>query len=62
MSKIIAIPLVFMKLFSGISVTFATHYCEGSVAESKISLSGELASGTNCHNWSPLSSQCILRI
>ncbi len=40
---ILSIPLIILILFSGISIKFAAHYCGGSVAATKISLSGELA-------------------
>jgi hypothetical protein len=43
MKTIISIPLIILILFSGISVKFATHYCGGSVAATKVSLTGELA-------------------
>ena len=44
MKRIISIPLMIMILFSGISVKFASHYCGGRVAATKVSLTGELAS------------------
>jgi hypothetical protein len=43
MKKLISIPLIILLLFSGISVKFATHYCGGFVAATKVSLDGELA-------------------
>jgi hypothetical protein len=43
MRKILSIPLFVLILFSGITVNFATHYCGGSVAATKVSLNGELA-------------------
>lgn len=43
MKTVLSIPLVLLLLFSGISVKFATHYCHGSVAATKVSLTGELA-------------------
>jgi hypothetical protein len=43
MKTIISIPIIILILFSGINVKFATHYCGGSVAATKISLTGELA-------------------
>jgi hypothetical protein len=43
MKRLISIPLIILVLFSGISVKFATHYCEGNIAAAKISLTGELA-------------------
>jgi len=39
----LSIPLIMLILFSGITVNFATHYCGGSVAATKVSLNGELA-------------------
>ncbi|MCJ7448793.1 MAG: hypothetical protein MUO72_13985 [Bacteroidales bacterium] len=44
MKTIISIPLIILILFSGISVKFATHFCGGKIAGSKISISGKLAS------------------
>jgi len=43
MKKILSIPLIILILFSGISIKFATHYCGGYVAATKVSLTGELA-------------------
>ena len=43
MKKIISIPLIFLILFSGITVSYSTHYCGGAVAATKVSISGELA-------------------
>lgn len=43
MKAILSIPLIILILFSGISVKFATHFCGGYVAATKISLTGELA-------------------
>jgi hypothetical protein len=43
MKTILSIPLIILILFSGVIFNFATHYCEGSVAATKISLTGELA-------------------
>ena len=43
MKSIISIPLIILILFTGISVKFATHYCGGYVAATKVSLTGELA-------------------
>ena len=43
MKSIISIPLIVLILFTGISVKFATHYCGGYVAATKVSLTGELA-------------------
>jgi hypothetical protein len=44
MKKIVAIPLLLMILFSGISVQIASHYCRGNYSGSKVSLDGQLAS------------------
>jgi hypothetical protein len=41
--RILSIPLILLIVFSGINVRFATHYCGGSVAATKVSLNGELA-------------------
>ena len=38
-----AISLIVLLLFTGIRVSVATHYCCGHVADTKISLTGELA-------------------
>ena len=38
-----SIILTFLILFSGIRVNVASHYCGGSLAATKVSLSGELA-------------------
>lgn len=38
MKTVLAIPLILLILLSGISVKFATHYCHGSVAATKVSL------------------------
>lgn len=43
MKTILSIPLIILILFSGVIFSFATHYCEGSVVATKISLTGELA-------------------
>jgi hypothetical protein len=43
MRTLVSIPLILLILFSGISVKFATHYCGGYVAATKVSLTGELA-------------------
>lgn len=43
MKTILSIPLIILILFSGVIVSFATHYCEGSVVATKISLTGEMA-------------------
>jgi hypothetical protein len=44
MKTVLAIPLVLLTIFSGLTVSFDTHYCGGIVASTKISLNGELAS------------------
>jgi hypothetical protein len=43
MKTILSIPLIILIFFSGVSFKFATHYCEGYVAATKVSLTGELA-------------------
>ena len=43
MKTILSIPLIVLILFSGVAVSFATHYCEGSVVATKVSLTGEMA-------------------
>jgi hypothetical protein len=43
MKTILSIPLIILILFTGVSVKFATHYCGGYVAATKVSLTGELA-------------------
>jgi hypothetical protein len=43
MKTVLSIPLILLIIFSGISVTFATHYCGGSVADTRVSLNGKLA-------------------
>jgi hypothetical protein len=44
MKRLVAIPLLLMILFSGISVQIASHYCRGNYSGSKVSLDGQLAS------------------
>jgi hypothetical protein len=44
MRKLVAIPIIILILFSGITVNLAFHYCGGHLADRKISLSGGLAS------------------
>jgi hypothetical protein len=44
MRKVLAIPVIILILFSGITVNLAFHYCGGQLADKKISLSGGLAS------------------
>lgn len=43
MRKIVAIPLIILILFTGITVNLAAHYCGGSFIASRISFSGKLA-------------------
>jgi hypothetical protein len=43
MKTILSIPLMILILFTGVKINFATHYCSGSVAGTKVSLTGELA-------------------
>jgi hypothetical protein len=43
MKRIVSIPLLFIILFSGINVNFASHYCRGNFSGTKVSLTGELA-------------------
>ena len=43
MKRIVSIPLLFIILFSGINVKFASHYCGGNFSGTKVSLTGELA-------------------
>jgi hypothetical protein len=42
--NVLSISLIALIIFSGIRISFATHYCGGSVAATKVSLNGELAS------------------
>lgn len=44
MKRFASIPLVILILFSGISVNIASHYCGGRLVDTRISLSGKLAS------------------
>jgi hypothetical protein len=44
MRKVVAIPVIVLILFSGITVNLAFHYCGGQLADRKISLSGNPAS------------------
>jgi hypothetical protein len=44
MKRLVAIPLLLMMLFSGVTVQIASHYCKGSYSGSKVSLDGKLAS------------------
>ena len=43
MKTFLSIPLAILVLFSGTNVYYAAHYCGGSLIETKISLSGKLA-------------------
>ena len=43
MKKVISISIIFFLLISVLHLSFATHYCGGTIAASKISLSGKLA-------------------
>jgi hypothetical protein len=43
MKTLLSIPLIILILFSGVSVKFASHFCGGSYASTKVSLTGELA-------------------
>lgn len=43
MRKVFSILLIVQVLFSGITFNLARHYCEGSVIDTKVSLSDELA-------------------
>ena len=44
MRTLLAIPLMLLIPFSGISLKYAAHYCRGNQVATKISLTGELAS------------------
>jgi hypothetical protein len=44
MKKIVAISLMLMILFSGISINIASHYCGGNYKGTEVSFSGKLAS------------------
>jgi hypothetical protein len=43
MKTFLSIPLIILILFSGVIISFATHYCDGTVVATKISLTGEQA-------------------
>lgn len=60
MKTIASIPLILLILFTGINVKFATHYCGGSVAATKVSLNGELATCGMEHSTHSKSVQQIL--
>jgi hypothetical protein len=59
MKTVLSIPLIILLTFSGISVKFAAHYCGGTVAATKISLTGEPAT---CGMEKPFVSHSILSI
>jgi hypothetical protein len=44
MRKGVAILFVLVMMLSGVHVTIATHFCDGKVADTKVSLFGKLAS------------------
>jgi hypothetical protein len=44
MKKALAIPLILMILFSGITVKFSVHLCSGNIVATKFSLKGDIAS------------------
>jgi hypothetical protein len=43
MKTVLSIPLIVLIVFSGISISFASHYCGGTVAATRVSMTGELA-------------------
>jgi hypothetical protein len=43
MKKLLSISLAVLMLLSGMNLTVATHFCGGSLAASKVSFSGKLA-------------------
>jgi hypothetical protein len=43
MRKLLSIPLIVLILFSGLTVNVATHYCCNTLVDTKLTLSGELA-------------------
>jgi hypothetical protein len=57
MKKFISIFLTFLMLTALFHLSFATHYCGGTIAATKISLSGKLASCgmENDEDYTPLS-------
>jgi len=44
MKKLLSISLALLMLLSGMQLTISTHYCGGELADSKVSLTGHLAS------------------
>jgi len=42
--KLLSIPFVMLLLISGMHVSIATHFCGGKIADTKISITGRLAS------------------
>lgn len=44
MKKLFSISLVFIMLLSGLQLTISMHYCGGELAQSKVSLTGHVAS------------------
>lgn len=65
MKKILSILFAVLILFSGLNFTISTHYCGGKIADSKISLSDQIATcgmeeehGNTCSGGSKLSSSC----
>ena len=44
MKKLLSISIAFLMLLSGLQLTISRHYCGGELAQSKVSLTGHLAS------------------
>lgn len=44
MKKLFSISLAFIMLLSGLQLTISMHYCGGELAQSKVSLTGHVAS------------------
>jgi hypothetical protein len=44
MKKFLTIPVALLIFLSGMHVTFATHFCGGKIAATKISVTGKVAS------------------
>jgi hypothetical protein len=44
MKKLFSISVAFLMLFSGLQLTISRHYCGGELAQSKVSLTGHVAS------------------
>ena len=44
MKKFLSISLAFIMLLSGLQLTISMHYCGGELAQSKVSLTGHVAS------------------